>query len=270
MWKNDFCGIYKIENLVNHKMYIGQSHKIKRRWSDHKKVLRKGKNKNRLLQEDWNTYGENNFIFDIIELCPSEELDKKEKYYIKKYNTFNSDDGYNLNSGGISFDDVSDSTKALLTISGTGSNNPNSRAVICLETKQTYESTSLAGKAYRIDGSNIYRCCTLQRYTTLGLHWMYLEEYENSSDEYIQELMTKTDRGRKRPVIYLNTLEVFESMDEASVKTGVNANSISQCCSHGRPRAGRTPDGEPRIFMYYKEYLENQKDRVGLIFLKGE
>ena len=259
MWKNDLCGIYKIENLVNHKMYIGQSHKIKRRWSDHKKVLRKGKNKNHLLQDDWDIYGESNFVFEVLELCSDEELDEKEQYYIKKYNTFNSDQGYNLTNGGISFGDVSDSTRALLIISGTGSNNPNSRPVVCLETGQTYESTSLAGKAYNIDPTNIYRCCTLQRYTTIGLHWMYLDEYEKASSEYIQDLLNKEDPGLTTSVIYLNTMEVFNSVKEASESTGVNYNSISLCCSHNRPRAGKTSDGEPRIFMYYKEYLKQQE-----------
>ena len=29
-------GIYKIENLINHKKYIGQSIEIERRWINHK------------------------------------------------------------------------------------------------------------------------------------------------------------------------------------------------------------------------------------------
>lgn len=255
-WKYDYCGIYKIENLVNHRMYIGQSHKIKQRWSDHKKVLRKGINKNHLLQEDWNKYGEENFAFEIIELCSDSELDEKERYYIKKYKAFESDGGYNLTIGGISNFDFADSTKAKLAINGTGSNNPNSRSVICLETLKTYESTSLAGKEYGIDGANIYRCCSLQRYTTSGLHWMYMDDYENASKDYIKELLSKTDPGRESAVIYINTMQVFSSINEASKATGVNANSIGQCCGRHRPRAGRTENGEPRIFMYYKEYLQ--------------
>lgn len=258
-WKNDYCGIYKIENLVNHRMYIGQSHKIKQRWSDHKKLLRKNKNKNHLLQEDWNKYGEQNFSFEILELCSDAELDEKERYYIKQNNAFESDGGYNLTIGGISNFDFADSTKAKLAINGTGNNNPNSRPVICLETMKIYESAGLAGAEYGISSANIYRCCTLQRYTTIGLHWMYLDDYEVASDDYINDLLSKTDPGRETAVIYLNTMEVFDSIKEASQSTGVNSNSIGLCCGHYRLRAGTTVDGKPRIFMYYNEYLEKQQ-----------
>jgi len=30
------CGIYKIENNINHKIYVGQSRNIERRWQKHK------------------------------------------------------------------------------------------------------------------------------------------------------------------------------------------------------------------------------------------
>lgn len=29
------CGIYKIENNINHKIYIGQSKNIEKRWKSH-------------------------------------------------------------------------------------------------------------------------------------------------------------------------------------------------------------------------------------------
>ncbi len=32
-------GIYKIENLINGKVYIGQSTDIKERWANHKRVI---------------------------------------------------------------------------------------------------------------------------------------------------------------------------------------------------------------------------------------
>lgn len=36
-------GIYKIENLINHKVYIGQSINIFRRWKDHMRNLKNNK-----------------------------------------------------------------------------------------------------------------------------------------------------------------------------------------------------------------------------------
>ena len=86
---------------------------------------------------------------------------------------------------------------------------------------------------------------------------MYLEDFKESSDEYIQNLLKQKDNGREKKIIYLNTMEIFSSINEASAKVQCNANSISQCCLHNRANAGKTPDGEPRIFMYYSEYLNN-------------
>ena len=259
MWKNDYSGIYKIENLVNGKIYIGQSKQIRQRWTEHKKELRRNRHKNEYLQRAWNKYGEENFKHEVLELCSEDQLDERECYYIELLRTFDNDLGYNLTSGGGRRKKYSKSTREKLRINGTGENNPNSKKVICLETNKIYDSMAQAGKEYGIDYTNIYRCCIQQRYTTVGLHWMYLEEYNNSSEDYIKELLNKFDPGRESAVIYLNTMEIFNSIKEASITTNVNYNSINLCCRHNRPRAGKTKDGEPRIFMYYSEYLEKQK-----------
>lgn len=257
MWKNDYSGVYKIENLVNGKIYIGQSTHIRQRWTEHKKELRHNRHKNEYLQRAWNKYGEDNFKHEVLELCSEDLLDEKECYYIQLYKTFDNDKGYNLTSGGGRRKEYSKTTREKLRINGTGSNNPNSKKVICLETKKIYDCMSQAGKDYGIDYTNIYRCCIHQRYTTMGFHWMYLDEYNNSSQEYINNLLQKKDPGRETSVIYLNTMEKFDSIKEASKITGINYNSICLCCSHKRSRAGVTESGEPRIFIYYNEYLKN-------------
>ena len=42
-------GIYKIENLINGKVYIGQSVDIKERWASHKRIKQYSLNKNSLF-----------------------------------------------------------------------------------------------------------------------------------------------------------------------------------------------------------------------------
>ena len=93
-------GIYCIENLINHKKYIGQSNNIEYRWKRHKYELNSGKHDNDYLQKSWDKYGQNNFSFYILELCDIESLDEREVYYIDFYQTLNRDNGYNLTSGG--------------------------------------------------------------------------------------------------------------------------------------------------------------------------
>ena len=80
------CGIYQIENLINHKKYIGKSVDIYRRWKHHKFLLNSNLHYNSHLQSSWNKYGEKNFKFTIIDICNELDLDDKEKYYIMFFN----------------------------------------------------------------------------------------------------------------------------------------------------------------------------------------
>lgn len=91
-------GIYCIENKVNHKKYIGQTHDFKYRWMHHRADLRGGIHHNRHLQSAWNIYGENNFLFYVVEEVPLEKLNTRESYWIQKFNTL--EDGYNFDNGG--------------------------------------------------------------------------------------------------------------------------------------------------------------------------
>ena len=95
-------GIYKITNTTNNKVYIGESLKIEKRWQTHKQDLENGNHHSYKLQEDYNTYGLNKFIFEIIEKINIRHkpiilklyLLAYENMYIKEYNSIN--DGYNV------------------------------------------------------------------------------------------------------------------------------------------------------------------------------
>lgn len=90
------CGIYKIENLITHKVYIGQSIHIFQRWNQHFHYESMPW-LHSLLYDDFAAYGIENFSFQILELCEEEQLDEREIYYIEKYNAY--EDGLNSNMG---------------------------------------------------------------------------------------------------------------------------------------------------------------------------
>lgn len=95
------CGIYCITNIINGKRYVGQtSNTFKRRWAQHKSELNKNKHNNPHLQNSWNKYGEDNFIFEVLEECEGETIDNAEIFWIYTFRTLNREYGYNLDLGG--------------------------------------------------------------------------------------------------------------------------------------------------------------------------
>ena len=86
-------GIYKIENIINNKVYVGSSVSIEDRWIRHKTDLVKGKSCSIKLQNSYNKHGVENFEFSILEECRIDNLIEREQYYINMYNSYN--EGYN-------------------------------------------------------------------------------------------------------------------------------------------------------------------------------
>lgn len=90
------CGIYMIKRKDTGQMYIGQSVDIERRWNEH---VSKGKNES-YIDKAINKHGQDNFILMTIEEVSKKQLNDREQYWIKYYNTYNDVNHYNLSPGG--------------------------------------------------------------------------------------------------------------------------------------------------------------------------
>lgn len=88
-------GIYSITNLVNHKIYIGSSVDVGKRFWEHESFLRHNKHHSKHLQRAYNKYGKDNFKFDLITSCDKEKLEIFEQYYIDLFEATNINSGYN-------------------------------------------------------------------------------------------------------------------------------------------------------------------------------
>lgn len=88
-------GIYEIKNLINGKVYIGQSIDIESRIEAHKK-----RESNEHLKNAFKKYGLNNFKFSILKECKKEDLSFYEHFYIIANCSFDSRYGYNCTLGG--------------------------------------------------------------------------------------------------------------------------------------------------------------------------
>ena len=93
----DNTGIYKIINIINNKIYIGSSVNLYKRKKEHFNKLKKNIHKNIHLQSSYNKYGEENFIFEIIEYIEDKYLlIGREQYWINEFKSYNRDNGYNI------------------------------------------------------------------------------------------------------------------------------------------------------------------------------
>lgn len=154
--------IYKIENLVNKKIYIGQTtQNPRKRHIHHFNYLKTNGHVNPHLQRAFNKYGESNFKFSVITWAKNQnELNKLEMYYMEKYDVLNPEKGYNLREGG-SQGRLSEETKLKMSISTRkfyennpgifkGKNNPRYGKKHSLETRMKI-SESHKGKTHSLE-----------------------------------------------------------------------------------------------------------------------
>lgn len=90
--------VYTITNIKTEKQYVGITINIKRRKRDHFTALKMDKHYNSHLQHDFNKYDRDKFKFVVIEETTENKVYKREKFWIKKLNSFRN--GYNFNLGG--------------------------------------------------------------------------------------------------------------------------------------------------------------------------
>jgi group I intron endonuclease len=96
------CGIYKITNIVNGKVYIGQSQNIEKRWREHRSrpFQNTEKSERNILYRAIRKYGLEFFEFSVIEECDIKDLNEREVYWIKFYKSKEPEYGYNATEGG--------------------------------------------------------------------------------------------------------------------------------------------------------------------------
>lgn len=85
-------GIYKIENLITNKIYIGSSLNIESRFLRHKNDLIKKRHKNIHLQREFDKYGSDCFTFQVLKVCSSDSLKENEQTYLDEI--FSTNDYY--------------------------------------------------------------------------------------------------------------------------------------------------------------------------------
>ena len=222
-------GIYKIENNINHKKYIGQSIDIEKRWSVHiafsKSNNIKYKNKLHLAMEK---EGIENFSFSILEECSQEELDEKEKYWINFYNSIQ--EGYNNTDGGIS------GFRNLINEKKIYQYDLNGRFI------QEFYSMKAAAEALGLSGANLTTCCQEKQKTVGGFQWSYEKK------DFLNPMINERDQNHywstnKKDINQFSKngdfIASFPSAHEAARANNIKGSShITECCTGKRKTCG--------------------------------
>lgn len=202
------CGIYKITNLINNKIYIGQSKQIEVRWQQHKTS-----NKHYAIYNAFKKYGIDNFKFEIIEECPEDILNEREKYWIKFYNSL-SPNGYNMTLGGDSCGhEQLEKSVQQYDLQG--------------NFIKQFKSIKEAERKTGIDNANISACCNHKKhyYTAGGFQWKYTDSLDIISQYHNKHL---------KPVLQYdlngNFIQEFCSISEAARAVNTEVGNISRAC----------------------------------------
>lgn len=72
-------GVYITKNVVSERVYVGSAVNPLRRLKQHRTNLRGKYHKNPILQNSWNKYGEDAFIFRVVLRCDKKDLEVLEQ-----------------------------------------------------------------------------------------------------------------------------------------------------------------------------------------------
>ena len=216
-------GIYCIENILDNKKYIGQSKDVKNRWRKHIGELNNNKHCNSYLQNAWNKYGEMNFHFYVLEDCPSEELDNREKYWIAYFKSIDRDSGYNLKSGGQKGGSIlSNESKEKLRKS----------------VKESYNDIDLR-KLRSSDALKQWANPEIKKKIIGENNGMYGKHHSEESRRKISEHIKgrKSYRRNTTPVLCIETNKIYEDATEAGKQLNIDSSGILKVCKGVRKTA---------------------------------
>jgi group I intron endonuclease len=99
------AGVFQVKNIANGKILLGSSLNLEGPLNSHQFMLRIGSHTNRALQKDWDEFGPDQFVFEILEVVKvrddpnfnlDDELTLLEQIWLEKLQPFG-EHGYNLN-----------------------------------------------------------------------------------------------------------------------------------------------------------------------------
>jgi group I intron endonuclease len=205
-------GIYKITNTVNGKFYIGSSNDIKHRWNEHKSKLKSNRHINTKLQNAWNFYGEDKFLFEVVESTDNNQsiLFEREQHYLDLFKPYMRDIGYNICPKAAGGDTIT--------------HNPNREQFVQkMSTLCTGENNPMFGKTHTSDSIALQKEKSKGKFT---LDW-FIQKYGEVDGKTKYEDRRNKLLNRKINYSYSNGFEGKKrSFMNDTVKTKISENKL--------------------------------------------
>lgn len=212
-------GIYKCTCLSNGYEYIGQARFLLKRKQHHIYALRNNKHRNIHMQRAWNKYGEDNFLWTVIEKCDVSNLNEREIYWIKKYDTFHN--GFNMTSGGDKDYTVSQQTLQKRSISLKKS---------WTDERRKQVSESMCGENNPMYGKTGKNNPSFGRNMSGKNNPTYGRKHTEEENEKNRQAHLGKNNVNSKPVVCIETNELFWSMGEAGRNKKCSDATICKAC----------------------------------------
>lgn len=253
--------IYKIENKINKKVYIGQTTRkngfderysfrgegVERVYNFHKAQKDYGAIYNKHLLSSIEKYGFESFdIIKIFDTATSkEELDQKEINWINHYKSSDKKYGYNKLIGGKGY---IEGKSAYLSKLG-----KSRRPFMCLETKEVFLTFVDASKRLGICDNTIRNVCVGN----------FKQAYSKVHKKFLQFDYIETEVKIHKPVICVTTNQRFKSAKDASEQCKINLSCIIKNCENNVKSAGRHSLSNEKLAWKYQldyelDYINNK------------
>lgn len=224
-------GIYMCTCNINGKSYIGQSQDVKHRKCQHLSELRGNHHYNQYLQRAYNKYKEYNFSWKVLEYCDKDMLDDREMYWISYYDTYKN--GFNANEGGKSnrgyerTDEFKSKISEILTEVWANADERRKETSERMrgENNPMYGRTGQLNPAYGQDHSG-------------EKNGMFGRRHTEEAKELNRQAHLGAKNKNSKPVVCVETGEIFASQGEVKRLTGVNDTSVNKCCRGVKKTAG--------------------------------
>lgn len=219
--------IYKVTNLVNGKIYIGQTKKsLESRKKQHLALAKKEGEIKGYFQRALRYHGAENFQWDIIDQADSaEELDDKEEDWVIKYGSFG-EYGYNLTPGGNQTGSRGQ-TVYVFTVDG--------------DFLSEHPSQVDAAESYSINHTQVTSVINGKRATYKGKVFLRGDDFENMkamfAEVHARQEQERIRRYRKFVVVGIDShgdATFCPTIFDMEKKTGVSIKNILDSCEGQR------------------------------------